>query len=878
MATLLEVQQLLNDNNVKYDSSSQYYLDQLTQYSYESLRAFIENCSFVHNELYSVAQAITVQNVYSIISKAKLDLLKGIKNEFNKIVKSTNLDDKSALTALRVISDGILDISDRTDQEISIICGQYFYNIENIKSISNSFTSYLPQEIATKIYSNCIERMQTFAVKSNPEEIKSVIYYCLNSLGENSLSANDMLKISKKCATFYADTTYEKISTITQKLQYFQQYILEKIRTSKTESNADYVQKVKAKDLHSILMNTPSLFATTPSTIAFNIDFIKGNKNLGELIKEYRIPTSKGDFEKLKNISASFELNDLASIYSNNLSLLTLSPEAMLKSIQLIDNTSHRIFGQDILPEEYITSKNFTQLSQIYQIAKSNNTQVLSQWADNLQVLSGILDKAQLKQYFLSNFKLATIPTEHLSSQISNTILQSDPAQLSNNLGTLLQNNFNWDSDNAHVKEPSRMDNSKTDLNIPIELTQEMATRFLENNGLSPKIIENWINKAENSSFTSVTIENIKELNEISKRIDNLNKVLDNSQIIPITLFSIRNAMKSMKNKIEINCANTQQPNISNFYQSLKNDFDALAQKYNRTITSNLQDLQDQYNELNIKYNQYQTQINEQYADYVSYHSQTPEIMARRAELIRKQTEITSTIKKLQDQQDLNRKKNLSPIAGISEDVYKHFDAICSKVIDYTNQTIIKENPAQSTAKDDSQILNDNLQYLYDSIHYKSNNYLPGQIFVSLRTLRDSKFSNIYNTIFLALKDEYVDIDAQLSHTQPENFHGDAISNKYIVNWLGENYSDFNFNLIKGYNKILRSGNNTYYNLTEKIKGNEATLNFIKEELALLDAQIENGYSNKKDANRNSELLGKIWEDKKDIDDKIKGLEALMWE
>lgn len=167
--------------------------------------------------------------------------------------------------------------------------------------------------------------MQTFVLSTDTSNLKQVIYFCLNNLENGqTLSQSDLLSISKRCASFFSDSSYEKVSKISKSLQLFQYYIVEHLSKQKNEENQlqilQYSNEVNAKDLKNIFLTTPSIFTTNPATIEFNIELIKGRQSLGELLEKQNLKISKTDFQRFKNIRTSFELGDLASIYTSNLS------------------------------------------------------------------------------------------------------------------------------------------------------------------------------------------------------------------------------------------------------------------------------------------------------------------------------------------------------------------------------------------------------------------------------------------------------------------------------------------------------------------------------------------------------------------------------
>lgn len=890
MATVDFVKQLLTKYNVQFDESSDDILKVLAEFNQENLPKYIESCIFIHKELYNVAKNITIEQMYSIIAKSNKKMLKSLKDEFDKVVADTNLDPKSAKIAFKSISASVIDVSDRCDQEIIAICNDYMSNLEKIRTISQSFKKHLDTDIATKIYNNCLNRMQTFVLSTDTSNLKQVIYFCLNNLENGqTLSQSDLLSISKRCASFFSDSSYEKVSKISKSLQLFQYYIVEHLSKQKNEENQlqilQYSNEVNAKDLKNIFLTTPSIFTTNPATIEFNIELIKGRQSLGELLEKQNLKISKTDFQRFKNIRTSFELGDLASIYTSNLSTLTLSPNSLLSVLKHMDNTCKDIFGSDISPEEYINSQNYTQLSQIVSAAESHNLAKLSQWKNNLELLSGLVDKDKLKKYFLSNLKLANIPTDYLKEQISNTILSCDAQNLQASFDRLLDKNFFWDAKKSKsTDEPIaavyRIGNKK---NPPInfELSINRAKTYLQENGCSDAVLDAWENKPaqQQENHVQLDISTINTCNEVFNLMRKMNDLLTKRPLYMI-LVTMREDINYVRKTIAEISADTRNLNTSTkgVIVNLKNDFAALIDRYNQVVSERSQIAKDEFLAAKKEHEELKNLINQQLDNYLEYHNNVPQILKQRSYYISKQTELLDCLSKLQQQQEENRTTRLEPIISFSEQVQDYYEDICQTVEDCTNKYIILHNPANCQSSNKQDILEQNMEFFDQQIHLQQSGKLTGRVFVLLKKLRNSDYSAIFDDVRGDMQKIGIDIKTQVLHTQPENFHGDILSPNLIIKFLGPKYNNYNYNLIRDYNGILGSANRIYNQLSEKMQAVQNELSEVNLQLTLLDEKISSGYFHKRIALDKQEKLDELSKIKQEKSTRYQKLESLYIE
>ena len=127
-------------------------------------------------------------------------------------------------------------------------------------------------------------------------------------------------------------------------------------------------------------------------------------------------------------------------------------------------------------------------------------------------------------------------------------------------------------------------------------------------------------------------------------------------------------------------------------------------------------------------------------------------------------------------------------------------------------------------------------------------------------------FSNESNGIYL---------DIQLSHTQPENFHGDMLSEELVAKLLGSEYNDENRETIIYYNGILNTAWRTQVSCEAKIKAEETALKEVKEKISQLQYIIDNGFGNKQQGMSNNKELERLQKEKQRLQEQIEELKNM---
>ena len=901
MATIYQITNLLNKYNIEYANTEQ-LINFFARFSEDELDKYLAGCIFLKKELNNVCAKVTAQQIHSIINNSNLTMLKNVEIEFNNFARQTKLDSVTAKQLYKSICKDVLSETSKTDKELIAASEKYINDLSKATDIAYSFHSNLDEDIANKLYKNCLKRMQGFYLTTNPAQLQDLIYHLLNNVkGLNKPTTTDLISISERCASFYSSSSAEKIINIGYELQQFSNFIYNKLSQEETTENKlqimQYKTQLTSKDLRNTLLATPSIFTENPNTIKFNIELIKGETTLGKLFEKYNItPTNERIFNICYNITLNYSAIDMQKLYANNLSALSLSPTVLLNSLNFINKTVNKVFGGSIAPEEYLSAETFSQLQTLNKIADNQSLNEYYYWENNLNLLKGIMPKEKLKEYFLSSFKLANIPTDFIKKQITSTILNSNSEiELESNFDRLIRKNFFWDVQNKDVKKTSqnkasievpkyRVGNQQTQA-IKFGFSVENASQFLTSLGYNEEIIKMWKSKhttpqsknPQQKINSSLDIDTVNKCNEFLNLIREFNNLLNTKPDIP-TLFTINTNLTELYQNIYVFSADTR--NMSTATKGLivnvKNSFNDLTARYNLTINKIQTSLKEELRKIKKQEKQLTEQINKEYLKYQKYKDNVPAIIKDYNQLIARQNSLYNSIVHFRNLQEQNRIENFDRIDRLTQPVNDIFVKICNTAKDCLNKALIDLNLAnkQSLFKED--ILESNSDYLKKFLNINSNQTFTGEIFLTLKQIKENPdLTNLYQEVSMNLTIYGINLDKQLLHHQPENFHGDSIDEDSLSKYLGYLNSEENLNAVLNYNDILTKAWYIHNKYETKITTLESELETIKIELKELNEMISNGYANKQQGFSITTDLENKKQEKQKVEEQLEQLKGM---
>lgn len=879
MASLSQVKELLIKYNIAFDENSsetEMLLQHFARSTTEDLEKYFSNCIFLKKRLNDACSAITVEQVFYIISRANRDFIQKVEKEYDKFASQVALDDHLKTKIFASLSKDMLNVVSKTDKEMADIASKYVSDLNKVVELSNSFVSYFDEDLGSKLFTNCIKRMQSFYYSTNPEQISELFYHLKNHPDcAGKITEEDLVSISERCASFYSNATAEKIQNINLQLQDFSKFIYNQLELELTEKNKlqtmQYQTALNAKDLRNILLTTPTIFTENPTTINFNIDLIKGQDTIGSLVEKFQIKVNSEEaLEKFKNISLSFSAIDMQKLYVGNLSALSVSPNVMLNALTFIDRTAKAVFGDEIAPEEYLSPETYGQLQNINKLYDSFGYDK-NQWKNNLELLSKIVSKEKLKDYFLSSFKLANVPTEFIKTQIANTILASNGADdLEKSFDRLISKNFFWDVQNKKKSSDEsqhtfeipkyRIGNLKPEP-IQFGVDLEKAKEFLAVLNFDEKVIEAWqqtceknTNKQSKKAKTeTLDIKTVNQCNEILNLIRELNTQLNNKPN-ESQLFVINQTLKTVYDNISLLSFNTRNMETATkgLIVNVKTAFNDLSKRFNELLTERQKAYKDELKTLKKQYKQLSEKIDENYRKYQRYHDNIPVILKDYNELLGRQIELSNQIGEFRQLQLKNKQERFDRINKFSTQVYKYFEQICSATEQSLYNQLLDLNPCDHMSLFTEDILKANQTMLCRDLNIDQISKYSGQIFSVMQQLRgNEKYRMLYARVSDELARQGIYLDIQLDHSQIETFHGDTISEARIYDIIGANgpYNQDDFETVYCFNGILKTAWLQENKYQSKIDALEDELSKITQEIKELKDMIEHGYKSKIDGN-----------------------------
>lgn len=885
MATITEVQNILDKYNIA-DTQNTAILNALTKLSVDKLDSYVNNCIILQDLLDSTAKSLTLQQIYSVIIKTNNSFLAQVENEFLTLTEISGFSNDALQPKLHTLLDVLLNQTNKTDAEIATICEKYLSDLDKLKKMKLSLSlATQNDDIALSLLNNCLKRMQTFLYSSNIADIEQTVLYCLNQqFSKAKVKPIDLVTISERCASFFANATAEKIDKIQISLSDFSNFILGKLETERTSENElqinQYQTDILTKDFRTILLSSPSIFAENPNNISFNLDLIMGTKSLGELVKKYDLYNSIGTLNQdFENMRLNLSVYDLHQIYINNLSSLTISPVVLINTLNIVHQTAIDTFGPNKIDiSKYLSAATYGQIPQIFKHYNQPYTGEGNIWKDNLKLLSKVMPKETLQTYFLSNFKIATIPTEFLKKQIVDTILKSNSVEnLQKNINRLANKNFFWDiSTQKAALENSEKDSinnensqkssakfnveyrigNRKQTEIEFAINNDIAGQFLQENGYNQQFVDIWKQNISQNSNTnkeksktqSAEIDILNMCNELLNYLHN-NRLLLNENSLISDLEQIKYCLSTSYNKInELSQHTHQLPTaVKGYIVNIKKVYNDLSNDYNTYIKDKQQSNKQEIKKLNKEYILLKEKINKDFEIYQRYKNQAPKIQSEYFNLVSKQSELTQDLYQIRSAQQTNTNNKFKLIEQFGEQVNQTFEKVC-KITQAQLEAILLENNYADyhyTLLEEDCIAA-NVEYICKQLSITDINLYTGHIFKVISEINlNPNMQGLYNNIKLRLEENGINLDAQLNHAYKDRFHGEALSMPYIKEILGENISEQNIEIIRNYNGILNTAWKNQNYLEGKAKAVETEIDLVKEQLEEYNRMIFDSSSNK---------------------------------
>jgi len=345
------------------------------------------------------------------------------------------------------------------------------------------------KENVDELLVNCIKKSKNFIKKCNSENLEELIYHLKNNY---DLTDNDLIDISKKCATFFMYSTSKKVDAISNHIIDFRKTIFKKI----TNDKEDVILK---DNLIEILKNKASIFEKNPKQVSDTIDFLLG-KSVGQII---------GVRGKEARIRGNFTSRELAKIFNEAITSLTL-PVERIKDITVSFNKAFKKhYGEELDFTNFINGRNFSSFSCL-----TKDDYLSDEGVEKLDkiftILKDIFTAEEMKKALSNNVSFMSASVGEIEKGVKEAIKNSrNNDELKKNILASLKNGFGkykLGEINVDHKRNDTITIANTKVNIK-ELTKDELISLLSKLEAKQSEIDAW-ESTWNADLLSIALSN----------------------------------------------------------------------------------------------------------------------------------------------------------------------------------------------------------------------------------------------------------------------------------------------------------------------------------------------------------------------------------
>jgi len=540
-----------NEKKVIYDKIN-------SSNSLEQVKRELELLFALNKVLISSYKKVSIGNMMKINEELDSQVIIKLFLVYNEI-KSKSKDEVSSLKEFKEVTLNILNLNSQTNNSIEKDVED---SVSKLVQLKNSlYLTMSDKEKVDKLLDNCIRRSKNFISQSEVTNLE----YLINYLKKNyNLSDDELVNISKRCATFFSFSSALKIENIARTINEFREFIEKKLIIN--DKSID-VNKILNKDFKDILINTPSIAVNNPNSISKTIRFLMGDK-LGNLVNtDFKFFDVRGDFTSLQ----------LAKIYNESITSLSISVEKIEDVIKNISESYENHFGSKLNLNNLINGHNFSSIDQLSKEDYLSDGKI----NDVFKLLDMFISKEDMENLLKNNFSFLIAPISDVKKSLKNAVLNSqNENELRKNVLQKIRNHFDM-YESYHAK--GEVDTSK----IKIESLNKVGVKNIDEKELidildslnaSDDDIEKWrkVWNKEEKEIRDLEVE--LELEDILSELEGVKEFLNISyisaeQFIGETLIS-KNLFIELLNRYQ-NLVNDKK---------ISNKLSGLSDKVNETI------------------------------------------------------------------------------------------------------------------------------------------------------------------------------------------------------------------------------------------------------------------------------------------------------
>lgn len=508
----------------------------------------------INQSLVSRYSSVSINNMLELYKSIDKKLMVYLSTMYEAMrMKSKNEFD--ALKRFREIVRQTLKSNEETNNEIGKILDETMKKSLMLKD--SLYLTMRSKEQADELFTNCITRSKLFIKQCESNNLETIIY-CLKK--DFKFSDEEIVNISKKCASFFVSSSVSKINNLYEQIENFKKFIKNQ---STLMSNAIEINKLLDKEFKDILFDSSSVATLNPNAINKTLRFLSGEK-LGDIVfTNKKISEIKGDFSPIQ----------LAKIYNQSISSISSSVEKIADVCYNIDEVYKNIFGAELNLNKLINGNNFSSISQLTKEDYLNEGKI----NEIFKILSMFISAEDMENLLRNNLSFLIAPIEAVKLSLQAAVLNSaDNDQLKKNVLQKIRNHFDiYEGGFKNIvmenKTPTYSSLNKVRMkNIEEDELKEILVKLKTSN----KDIEEWsknFNKEKKESrdlaiqldlealdknveglkdFLNINFESLEQFEEEVQIIKNMFNEIDKQYSDIVTTKRLNKSLSSLANSI----------------------------------------------------------------------------------------------------------------------------------------------------------------------------------------------------------------------------------------------------------------------------------------------------------------------------------------
>jgi len=460
----------------------------------------------INQSLVSSYESVSLNKMLEINRNIDASLLVDLLVVYENI-KSKSTDELDTLKKFKKVVLDVMNVNEKVNDEIGIIVDSTFKKSLELKD--SLYLTMREKEKADMLFENCKKRSRLFIKQCESENLERIIY-CLKK--DFSLKDQELVLISKRCASFFVSSSVSKINNLYNRLEEFKKYINEQ---SVKMSVAVEIDKLLSKQFKEVLFDSSSVATFNSGSINKTIKFLMG-ESLGKLaVTEDKTYNIKGDFTPLQ----------LAKIDNDSITSLSVGVDKINDVCLNISDVFERVYGEKLNLNKFINGNNFTSISQL----SKNDYLKEGKISEIFDILSMFLSSNDMENLLGNNFSFLIAPVGAVKSSLQEAVLtSSNKDELRTNVLKKIRNHFDiYEKQGEEIERSAVVYNQSLNKVNVKDIEEEQIKGILGKLETSDEQIELWSKKwnKEEKEYRNLAIE--LDLEDVQEKINNVSEFLN---------------------------------------------------------------------------------------------------------------------------------------------------------------------------------------------------------------------------------------------------------------------------------------------------------------------------------------------------------------